>query len=405
MVPAVVFSDHHILPDDNRQSRVWRANRRAYTSLLEHYGRSGRLIVENGDVEDLVILEPGKTAGIYAALEDQYRGSGAKKLVRWYREDPEAMVEALVQGRRRHRRDQLSAILEEPHNRRYYALLEDLAAGGQLVRVAGNHDYELQLFDVPDHLAPCDVLLLGPFSVMHGHQFDQATTPGVAPLYGEVVSECLGVWYEGPDRSWRPRLAERIREGGFPNRLSTHLHTGGGTVGTFFAALLQANVTDDQHWARAWEGLFGHPIAWEYGSPDWAAAVRGQVARPRSLVEQAMNGRQFFKFRHLDEVALMQGMQLARLDTALVLGHSHEIRYHPAPPQGGPSYYNSGAAGRFEKLVWALELDPPDQVTVVGWFERDGVCTRVEFERREADLASYFEARPTEMQVAVKEAS
>lgn len=405
ITPAVVFSDHHILPDDNRQSAVWRANRRAYTALLRHYANQGRTIVENGDVEDLVILEPRKTARVYENLQRLYKGRNPRGLVRWYREDPQAMLTALIRGRRTHRWAQLRNILREPKNQSYYDLLAELANAGQLVRIAGNHDYEMQQFELPDHLSPYDILLLGPFSIMHGHQFDQATTPGIAPLYGEVVSECLGVWYEGPDRSWGPGSARRIREGGFPNGLSTHLHHSGGTVGTFVSALLRGNVADDQVWARAWEGLFGHPIAWEYGAPDWGAAVRGQIARPRSLVDQAMNGRQFFKFRHLDEVALIRGMEIARLETALVLGHSHEVRYHPALPQGGPAYFNSGAAGRFEKLIWALELDPPGHVNVVGWFERDGVCSKVLFHRRESDLSSYFAATPTDEHIVLSEAA
>jgi hypothetical protein len=64
----VVFSDQHIVPSENRQSGVWRANRNAYAKLLEHYGSEGWVVVENGDVEDLVILEPEHTVAMYEGL-------------------------------------------------------------------------------------------------------------------------------------------------------------------------------------------------------------------------------------------------------------------------------------------------------------------------------------------------
>ncbi len=395
---TVVFSDHHIVPDRNRQSGVWRANRDAYVRLLDHYGSDGWLVVENGDVEDLVIVDPEDTLDVYETL---LRSRGhrlrAKKLIAWYREDPDGLVEALHAGRLANRQRQLEEILEQRENRAYYDKLRELAANDQLVRLAGNHDYSIQELVVgAEHLVPIDILLLGEephaYALMHGHQFDQATNPGVAPIYGEVVSECLGVWYQGPDRLWNWQQAQRILHGGFPNRLATHHggHRAAGIPASFLTALLTSSAADDEEWATAWESLFGHPIAWEYGAPDWESAIQGHLARPKDLIDDAMTGRQFFKFRHLDEWSIMRVMHSWDIDVGLVLGHSHEVRHHTSG-RGRTRYFNSGAAGRFERLIWALELTDTDTVEVVGWFiQDDGAIERVVFDKHETELTSYF---------------
>jgi len=407
----VVFSDQHIVPSENRQSGVWRANRDAYARLLEHYGREGWVVVENGDVEDLVILEPAYTVGMYEGLMRTHaRRANPRVLIEWYRDDPEALLEALRDGRRENRKRQLEQIFGDPGNQDYYRQLRALASSDQLIRLAGNHDYDLQDLPVAEqHLVPIDILLLEgdrpEYALMHGHQFDQATHPGVAPLYGEVVSECLGVWYQGPDRVWSAKQGRRILQGGFPNRLATHTGEprGGGLPGRFLGALLSSQESDDEEWARAWEHLFGHPIAWEYGARDWSSAVHGHLARPGDLVEDAMVGRQFFKFRHLDEWQILQGLNIWDIDVGLALGHSHEVRSH-ASGVGKSRYYNSGAAGRFEKLIWALEITAADRVAVVGWFvDDDGSCERVLFHTKDTELFSYFEPEQTGQRIPVGE--
>jgi len=247
-------------------------------------------------------------------------------------------------------------------------------------------------------MVPVDILLIGDdndYAVMHGHQFDQATNPAVAPLYGEVISECLGVWYQGPDRSWSASSVRTILEGGFPNRLATHGDHATGAASLLMTALLTSRDANDEEWAAAWESLFGHPIAWEYGASDWQASVRGGFSRPRDLIDDAMLGHQFFKFRHLDEAVIVQNLATWDIDAALVLGHSHEVRAIEGGP-GHPRYYNSGAAGRFERLVWALEITGRRDVAVVAWaVDTDGSCRRFRFDRKDAALFSYFDSVPT----------
>lgn len=392
---VVVFSDHHIFADGHRQAGVWTANRKAYVRVLEHYAKEGYTVSENGDVEDLVILDPEVTLGIYEEVlaSRNKRNWKPYAIVEWFREDPFALQEALTLSRRVRRQAQLDKVMSLPGNQEYYALLERLAAAKQLVRVAGNHDYDLQFLRVPPHLRPVDILLIdtpNPFAIMHGHQFDEATNPAVAAFSGEVISECLGVWYQGPDRTWSARFTEKILAGGFPNRLSTHpQHSGGGMVGHMVTALLSNSNADDEEWARAWESLFGHPIAWEYGSSDWTAAVRGAWAQPAHLMDEAMAGKQFFKYRHLDEWQIVQQMQLWGLHVSLVLGHSHEVRHHKFGHLTS-NYYNSGSAGRFFNLLWALEIID-GEVAVVGWhIQRDGKVARWVFELRDYELFNYF---------------
>lgn len=389
----VVFSDHHILPSGHRQAAVWRANRGPYVDLLRHYGDRGYLVVENGDVEDLVITEPRNTVKayreIYQALGDS--SENPVTLLRWFREDPIVLEQVMRDKRGKYRREQLFSILRDQANRPYYDTLLELTRSKQLLRIAGNHDYQLQEFDgVYEHLVPADILVVGtqrPTVIMHGHQFDSATNPTVAPFYGEVISECLGVFYQGPDRYWTPREGEKMISAGFPNRLSTH-HPHSSAVSSFMNAMLSETERGDEEWAAAWEALFGHPIAWEYGAANWRASVRSGMARPNRMIRNAMSGEQFFKYRHLDEWDLVRTLQQWGLQIRLSLGHSHEIRDWNFS-EGGLCYCNSGAVGRFARLIWALEIEN-DQVTVVGWYAKDRV-EKYRFEVREMDMFSYFE--------------
>ena len=104
-----------------------------------------------------------------------------------------------------------------------------------------------------------------------------------------------------------------------------------------------------------------------------------------------MLGKQFFKFRHLDELAVVLGLERWQVDADLVLGHTHEVRTVPSGPFS--RYYNSGAADRFERLLWALEVEP-EGVTVVAWhLEPDGACQRYSFVPVETGTFSYLETR------------
>ena len=101
--PFVVFSDHHIVPPENRQKKVWLQNRDAYAKLIRHYAGKGYTIIENGDVEDLVILEPKRTEAVYRKVLAQHskkkKGIDTKRLLSWFREHPNEMRDVLTTTR------------------------------------------------------------------------------------------------------------------------------------------------------------------------------------------------------------------------------------------------------------------------------------------------------------------
>ena len=82
-----------------------------------------------------------------------------------------------------------------------------------------------------------------------------------------------------------------------------------------------------------------------------------------------------------------------------MLGHTHEVRAVPSGPFS--RYYNSGAAGRFERLLWALEVTP-GAVTIVAWhLERDGACQRYSFQPVQNLNHTYLETRRSRTRLAV----
>jgi hypothetical protein len=212
--------------------------------------------------------------------------------------------------------------------------------------------------------------------------------PGVAPWRGELFSECLGVFNTGCDRQWR--RARRARDGaaatsdgierwglGVPGpgdllrdllvtadvNASDFTPVGAAFLARFDAdaganALLDRLARMGEMDARAAvESLQGGNVAWEHFQADRAVtALRAEV----------LGGRRFFKYRHLDEVDIARRWNEEFADygflPTLVLGHTHEPRIQPMfrDVDGGdafPQMLNSGAAGRYEGLLWAIEID------------------------------------------------
>ncbi|MDF1566084.1 MAG: hypothetical protein P1V51_23825 [Deltaproteobacteria bacterium] len=351
----VIFSDHHWTWDGHRQDFFGASgNRDLYVDVLGEYATEDYTLVENGDVEELIIFEP--TLGqMQQRVADNHNA---------------------LEGRRfTHRKQLLDKILGDTKLRPLYDALADFQARGRLVRVAGNHDLDLQeptyhealKQRIPGVLKPCDYLFLETASgggalpkvdyvIAHGHQFDKATTPRYAAWVGETISETMSWAYQGADRTWRWNDDVRSWALGLtPFRGDLVDDDYNPKMGNIIdiAGALFGNL----HNQAAWEALFKHNIAWEYFEHD----------DPQEAIDKEVKtGDEFFKFRHLDELVLKQ--QMLSLFTAaerpvLVLGHTHEARIFQAPTPGVqgvkacPWYLNSGAAGRFENLLWALEID------------------------------------------------
>ncbi|MPM31397.1 hypothetical protein SDC9_77952 [bioreactor metagenome] len=120
------------------------------------------------------------------------------------------------------------------------------------------------------------------------------------------------------------------------------------------------------------ESIFGCEIAWEYFENESAL---------NALIQEVFKGEEFFKYRHLDEVEVCrkytEAFQNAPSTPTLILGHSHEPRLNALNEHNRPErhYANCGTEGRFENLIWCIEVEG-DDMRVVSWhYERllDGV--------------------------------
>jgi hypothetical protein len=399
----VVFSDHHITHGGHRVDLFVRHNRALYAKVLDRYHGAGYTLIENGDVEDLVIFDPKVAEGELEARAKLELGP-------------------LRARRKAFRLGQLARILGDADYPELRTVLRKFDDDRRLVRTAGNHDYDLQR---PEYLTvlrdryprveqPHDYVFLTrgdggaqkvEYVVMHGHQFDTAANPVSAPQFGETVSECLGVFYNGPDRVWSwGQHAEYWANGQNPLRnalVTDDVEWGREALSRADAADVDKKRLDpdvDPDYAPRGAGqvlasfgkdlfecLFMHNIAWEYFThPDALAAVAKEV----------LTGSQWFKFRHLDEEFIRRQLLAHFPDVAhrptLVLGHSHEPRYGAFSAAGGANlhhYVNAGAAGRFENLVWGSEIDA-DGARLVSWStQAGGVVERREWAGDPADGA------------------
>ncbi len=368
----VIFSDHHMMHQhpgvlgtahrhdifsvfpnhregDHFINRI--GNRYLYADALRQYYNSNYTLVENGDVEDLVIFEPN--------FEDV---KARKKM------NDEELREHKFQYRLR----QLQAIMHT-YDDLYIQIHDTFQSHGRYIRLAGNHDQDLQKpafthqlrTRYPDINVYDYLMLYDPreardgdrprYIIGHGHQFDINCTPKFAPKQGEVFSESLAWAFQGADRNWRwedgpSRWADR-----FP--FVNELVKGDKRPGEEFIAGRLDGVDD------LIEVLFGCEIAWEYFENDSAL---------NAFLQEVCTGEEFFKYRHLDELETCNKYHSAfqhsgRIPT-LVLGHSHEPRANAINQRNNvvPFYANSGTAGRFENLLWCVEIEG-DNLRVVSW--------------------------------------
>jgi len=143
--------------------------------------------------------------------------------------------------------------------------------------------------------------------------------------------------------------------------------------------LLPSVVTSQQGF---WEKVLGHAIAWEYFNHDDRRAV---------FYEEVETGKRMYKFRHTNEFAFRNQVrnEFGGSPPSIVLGHTHEVRFRPAPgtaqasEPGGRfnSYYNCGSVGRFQNLLWCVEIDD-GKPRVVSWSRPGGPASKQKPVRR-----------------------
>ncbi len=358
----VIFSDHHMLPNGARQN-FFRFNRDLYVDVLrDYYGAEDYCLVENGDVEELLIYEPelGEVEGIGGWDWDQ-----------------------IIAFRNVKKRIQLGEIVRD--NRDYYeTVAEHFIAKEKYFRITGNHDRDMRQESFAglvsatagiDFPVASDVLLLRgarsvDFVVCHGHQFDTGCTPKYAAQTGESFSQATAWAVQGPDRNWRTALdpigkwlsGDEVLYNQLvsdePNEGLSPLETSLGDVGATVQQLLDGlgGLIGTLDTRRGWEALYGKNIGWEY--------FDNADSPSKAFREEVKPGFRWFKFRHMNEFRLVDRLELAfgnRIPT-LILGHSHEPRIRPGVNWPGVErrqidfYLNSGAAGRFENLIWGIEL-------------------------------------------------
>jgi hypothetical protein len=409
----VIFSDHHMAFPGSRQDFFRTSgNMELYSDILSEYAATGFTLIENGDVEELIIHEPSlPLPGVQLELLKQVENKNNIEDRGWA---------ALDEFRADWRFLQLSQVILN-HKTLYEQINKQFVDQGRYIRIAGNHDQDTQdtrfidrlRLEYPKLEEIYDFLIIEPaevdgptFVVCHGHHFDTNSTPRYSRRIGETLSECLAWAYQGADRVWRwdgEGGVQRWANGGeaFFNTLVTDdpdpfKFTFGDVLETSLAAWLgtviggmvglgvlggatgmAASLADELSNPALWENIFGHNIAWEYFRSDDSG---------EALFNEVYCGKRWIKFRHLDEIFINQHLERAFGSKApyLVLGHSHEPRHrswNPATSRQAEHYLNSGAAGRFENLIWCVEIiDGIPQV--VAWHRPGGPQSGKAPERR-----------------------
>lgn len=201
--------------------------------LARHSGVADHTRVENGDIEELLILEP-----VMAEIRDAASRSR----------------DEILACRNGKKLSQLARI--ERDNRSHHETIQTrCTARKKHFRITGNHhrDMRSQAFvDVVRDAGGVDYI------ICHGHQFDSSCTQRHAAKLGETYTQG-GAWaYRGPDRVWRQSKDPIAgwRPGGRPvqNELVTDLPTDHETV---LEALGSLNSES------GWETLYGKNIARE----------------------------------------------------------------------------------------------------------------------------------------------
>jgi hypothetical protein len=111
--------------------------------------------------------------------------------------------------------------------------------------------------------------------------------------------------------------------------------------------------------------VFEHPVAWEYleRPGDEGSALVG-------VFRAVGSGDAWFKYRHTEELEMAATIRerVPGRPPTVILGHTHEPRAGALDAFGEPVewYLNAAAAGRFEGLIWGVEVHH-GEARVVSW--------------------------------------
>tara|TARA_R100001369_G_scaffold92869_1_gene140693 strand:+ start:2514 stop:4073 length:1560 start_codon:yes stop_codon:yes gene_type:complete len=385
----VIFSDHHMTENDHRHS-YFKKNKGLYKEALNYYADKNYGLIENGDVEEYTIFEPTvKIINSYNSLieKDSFLGiSEDIGSINWAK---------LKEKRISNRIEILKKIIHD--NNDLYTLIEDrFATKGKryYTKITGNHDpYESSnLVDLlPVNMAKnlCDALRINyrnsdyeivkepKYFITHGHQFDSTTLPQHAHALGEVFSETLGWTIQGADRIWDSQKTDQWRNSNLSSSFRNVLATADkeGSVSNSMIDVIGEAVFESL--------MHNHEIAWEYFDSS---------SKTQAVATEVMTGDEYYKVRHLSETKLVEKMDYYstktelknfKKKTKLIIGHTHEPRMKARKridrtSQAG-NYLNSGSAGRFENLIWGIEL-VNGQEKIISWTKEGSSIIRNHWE-------------------------
>jgi len=397
----VVFSDFHMtaFSSSSVPDYYFEFNHALYLEVLDHYAGQDYCVVENGDVEDCLLYVPDSSEA-EARAKAAPKAFGIGELAFPITLDDSAWDD-FMQLRYARREANQQAIFDK--FRDYYDKVRSKfvarSKNGELryVRLTGNHDTYLNqererlLRDRVQAKLGVDVVDVLrvkrngriDYVVTHGHQFDESCMQhGAIPFaqsLGEVYSECLAWCNQGADRVWREDDTKRWYVGTtFGNALAwadpmRYPYDAK-------ADLLLGNLEKIKAHGKSFiETLVKKQVAWEYfENSDGFEAFALEV----------WTGDEMYKLRHLDEVKLckryeakFEALRTGKPIPTLVLGHTHEPRQNATYQEGASNhvvdfYLNSGAAGRFENLIWCVEIEG-NVDRIVSWSKVDGQLTKV----------------------------
>jgi len=320
----VVFSDHHLLGFAKKHDyfKTWeqgaaRSDKiealNLYIKALGDYNSKGYTLVEAGDVEDMVTLEP-TTRGLFIDSLFDF-------LIPFFGE----IFDQKYEDKKRKLQ-----LLDIYYNYRdlYKMISRTFVKDGRFIKLIGNHDiafkkkYFLSMLRImygSPKMQAYDYLVLEPykngkasgypqFIAAHGHQIDPWTNPKVAKLVGESFTHSEAWFGNGADRIWPKYLGG---DGGWLRKM--HPSTG-------FSNLL---------------------------------AKSPSIKREKGMTT---------KIRHMGERTLEKRMRKAFKNAPnipnLILGHTHEPKIGALDKKGRAynKYFNTGATGHYEQLIWCVEV-------------------------------------------------
>lgn len=394
---VVIFSDFHMTAFNNLPNYFREFNYELYQEVLDYYATTDFFLVEAGDVEDCLLFEPD-AADAQARLDAVPRVKSKEDVNEIaypvsVNEPKWADFLTLRYDKRKVVQDSIIKAFPD-----YYERVRQFKLRGKYVRLTGNHDTYLeemwedqlkQRIETELGVEVFDVLQLKRledirYLVMHGHQFDDACMEHGAVAYakslGEMYTECLAWGNQGADRIWRENDTKRWYIGtSYPNALAwSHAAP--------YPGVAEADLVDNSinaimaHSREFMETLLGHQIGWEYFENADAF---------NAFTLEVWTGDEMYKLKHLDEVSLCQAYesefnalnQAGKPIPKLIVGHSHEPRQNATYRKGTTevvvdSYLNSGSAGRYENLIWGIEIQGLTD-RVISWSKIDGKLTKI----------------------------